>query len=146
MDLVVDTYVIWKAGKPFDPQYMSAITLLHLILESPHRIALDHESYIDGQYRTYIRQSPHLQPWWDRMLYYTGNVSHFTGNCVRAISLELDRLKFDRDDYPFVGVAAHCNGNILVAEESDYSEPVRVYLASIGVRVVSIAEAVQLVR
>lgn len=146
MDLVVDTYVICKAGEPFDPQYMSAITFLHLIMESPHRIAMDAETYIDAQYRTYIRRSPHLEPWWNKMLFHAGNVSQFSGKCTQAVSSKLAELRFDSDDHPFVGVAYRCNGDILVAEESDYSEPVRSYLASIGIRVVSIAEAIQLVR
>ena len=55
-----------------------------------------------------------------------------------------DRLKFDRDDLPFVAVASRGSSKLLATEDSDYDSQVRDYLSSaLGVSVLNTAAALE---
>lgn len=147
MELVLDTFVLKVGQNADDERSLDVLALLHGI-NSSHTIAVDYGHLILGEYFRNIPSDCHAGKWLgvvssrsDKLVFRDGRVT----NVHRDILL--NQLHFDRSDLVFVGVAARTPDRILVSEESDYSENIKEYLLDeIGVRVVSIHEALQLIQ
>ncbi len=139
---VLDTWVLEIAQDIGDHRSLDALALLHE-LKSRHRIAVDHERRILGEYFRHAPGSCHAGQWLrivvsrsDRMMFRDGRLA---ANYQDAL---LTELHFDPADLVFVGVSAQTPDKLLVSEESDYSEAVKKYLLDeLGVTVLSIADA-----
>jgi len=144
---VLDTWLLEIAQDPFNEASLRALTLLEEI-KSRHRIGVDFEYRILREYFRYARADSHVGQWLrviigrsDKVVWRAGNVASERKNKL------LNDLGFDRADLVFVGVAAEGPDKVIVSEESDYSEPVRDYLArEMQVRVLSVGEALERAR
>lgn len=142
----IDTHVLYKAA---DNEFPAIRFLLNVLKR--HKAAFDHEGHIEKEYRACFNStqrdkkpgSPFIKKWFAEVvakkarIFFSGKLSERHKGAL----LSLDP-PFDDDDLPFVAVCAQTQSKLLVAEETDYSEPVKDYLSrEMGIRVLTIAEA-----
>jgi len=144
IDFVVDTWVLATCHESNSDDSLDAIGLLHALLNS-HRIVLDLEGDIEREYKPYIWMGGKggiVSTWWRKMMR-RGDKFYYLSNTVPSHhkSHLRDKLGFDSSDLKFVGVASRTTSGYLIAEESDYSQPVRDYIAAdLNVTVLGLAE------
>jgi hypothetical protein len=145
LEWVLDTWLLEIAQNPLDEGSLDAVFLLRE-LKLRHRIALDHEHTIQGEYFRHLKPGSHAAQWFSAMLRRAEKTVWRNGSLSeRRKSYLIDRLRFDRADLVFVAVSAEEPDKLLVSEESDYNPEVKRYLlGECGVRVLSIEEAVDL--
>ena len=142
MDWVIDTDVLARAndGDEHHDHCFNVLQLLGTIRMSGHVIAIDDEGRIDREYRRNLDPAGMV----NRLLIRLGKdnqIRYVSGRLTNRIERGLRRLRFDSDDDVFVAVATKTSTGRLVAEESDYSDPVVDYLSSQGVRVIDCGTA-----
>ena len=124
----IDTEILKAATDDDDERYGQAIGLCEDIAEA-HRIGLDHDDAIHREYAPWLNASKYLTKWYWKIR--NRGRACFCHGCLPAphTSCLLEGLKFHDDDLKFVAVAYNSGHGILVAEESDYTDAVREYLA-----------------
>ena len=138
---VIDTGVLVKAfahSRDFDIIALSfAISVLRR-----HRVALDFQGRVEGEYIRNLRNSVQFWEWW-RVMRDSRRIARRDGRLPNRHRRHLvDNLRFHDDDLPFVAVASRGDSKLLATEDSDYNAQVRDYLRSaLGVAVLSAAEA-----
>jgi len=115
---VVDTGILVTGSDAYNDLCIKALRLLDSILTSGY-LALDHEDGIRDEYGPYVRPGTHAAMWWSQMAR-LGRFVFYSGKLPRRVSEQLTRLKFDTDDWKFLGVASRTQSHFLVAEESDF--------------------------
>ena len=138
MDWVIDTDVLARAddGDEHHDHCFNVLQLLGTIRMSGHVIVVDYEGKIDREYRRNLDPAGMV----NRLLIRLGKdnqIRYVSGQLNNRIERGLRHLRFDSDDDVFVAVATRTSTRRLVAEESDYSDPVVDYLLSEGVRVIN---------
>ena len=125
-DWTIDTGVLYKAADAD----VDAVYLLLRVLQQAHAVAFDHEGCIQREYRHCVEStgSPLLRKWLKACVDKLA-VLH-TGRLSSRYREALEKLKFDRDDWPFVGVCSRTSSKKLVSEDSDYTSKVREYLSA----------------
>lgn len=135
-DWTIDTCVLYLAARAD----VDAMYLLLRVLQQAHHVAFDHEGCIQREYRHCVESTgnPLLRKWFkasvDKLaVFFTGSLSSRHRGALR-------KLKFHRDDLPFVGVCSRTQSKNLVSEDSDYTREVSEYLsAQMGICVQDIA-------
>lgn len=109
-----------------------------------HTIALDSQGHMRGEYERNLKDEASFRLWWDAMCR-QNKVVYRDGRLPNRHRRHLtDRLKFDRDDLPFVAVASRGDSKLIATEDSDYDAQVRDYLSSaLGVAVLNTAAALE---
>ena len=99
---------------------------------------------MEREYERNVGDETPFRIWWNAM-WKKNKVIHRDGRLPNRHRRHLtDRLKFDRDDLPFVAVAGRGDSKLLATEDSDYSAQVRDYLSSaLGVAVLNTAAALE---
>ena len=99
---------------------------------------------MEREYERNLWDEPSFQIWWYAM-WMKNKVARRDGRLPNRHRRHLtDRLKFDRDDLPFVAVASRGSSKLLATEDSDYDTQVRDYLSSaLGVSVLNTAAALE---
>lgn len=138
---VLDTEILEIASAGDHPQSLAAVSLLHSILVH-HALAVDPEGQILAEYERHLRRGSHAQQWWQQMTI-KGRIAKRSHRLKNVDERALGHLRFDRDDWKFVGVAAKTPSHLLVAEESDYWAPaVAAFLANnMSIVLLRVAEA-----
>ena len=141
MDWTVDTCVLYMAAEV----ELEAMYLLLRIMRQAHRVGMDHEGHIEHEYRQCLQATgDRLVEKWLRTVANSLAFMH-SGKLDRRHRNALERLRFDRDDWPFVGVCSRTSSKNLVSEDSDYTEEVRAYLAhEMSVSVLSVGDAAKI--
>lgn len=144
IDFVVDTWVLATCHESQSEDSLDAIALLYALLRS-HRLVLDSEGDIEKEYKPYIWMKGNggiVSVWWRKMMRRGGKFYYLSNTVPSNHKSHLrDKLGFDSSDLKFVGVASRTHLGYLVAEESDYSQPVCDYVATgLGVTVLGLAE------
>ncbi len=140
IEWVIDTCILVCANTGSDHRCLDALALLREVL-SRHSLALDVEDGIRNEYYPYITRGSVVEQWWIQMNSRGKFVYHSSKLTVRQQG-KLRRLKFDADDWKFVGTALKAAGRTLVSHESDYDEPgVPEYLASLKIRLFKVDAA-----
>ena len=144
---VLDTWLLEIAQDPQDPRALDALALLQEI-KSNHKITVDHEHRILGEYYAHAPPNSHAGQWIRVTINKANKVFWRNGTVPARNERELlDNLSFDRADLPFVGVAASGPDKIIVSEDSDYSDLVTAYLSDeMGITVFSVGEALKKAR
>ena len=126
---VIDTQVLVRGHHPTLEADLDAVAYINNVRTS-HHIALDFQGEIQKEYTKYIKKHIPFRLWWEAMWKSNRVIQRdgLLGN--RHRNQLLDDLHFDRDDLPFVAVASKGISKFLVADESDYTEEVRSFLAS----------------
>ena len=134
---MIDTDVLVRAanGDEGHGHCFNVLQLLGTIRASGQVIVLDHNGYIDREYRRNLDQEGLVYRFL-AMLASRGQIRYVSGSLNNRIARGLRRLSFDADDDVFIAVATRTTTHRLVAEESDYSDTVVDYLVSEGVRVI----------
>jgi len=142
---VIDTNVFASACDADSDTYLDALGFLDRV-RTNHRIALDyaHQNRIMSEYQRRVGNQKHFQRWW-REMERKRKIAYRDGDLSNRHRRHLtDRLKFDRDDLPFVAVASRGSSKLLATEDSDYGAQVRDYLSSaLGVSVLNTAAALE---
>ena len=137
MDWVIDTDVLVRAENLANghDHWLNVFRLLSSMDSLNHLLAMDHSHKVMGEYRRNL--SPN--GWVGKLLAKfakRGKVRYLSGELPNRIYAGLRSLGFDEDDDVFVAVATRTTNKLLVAEESDYSQPVVDFLLEHRVRVV----------
>lgn len=140
---VIDTGTLIRAFSVSEDFDLDAMEFALSVLRR-HRVALDFQGNIEGEYLRNLRGSRQFWAWWST-LWENNKVVHRDGRLPNRYRRHLtDRLKFDRDDLPFVAVASRGDFKLLATEDSDYDAHVRDYLSSaLGVAVLNTAAALE---
>lgn len=145
-DWTIDTCVLYRAA---DLDY-DAIEFLNRTRRGKHKITLDFEKKIEIEYKKCFKKSykkkgcEAVKKWFvaavDKL------IQKFSSNLDHRHKQDLQRLQFDRSDYPFVAVSALTLNKKLVTEDmNDYTEQIKKYLsAEFGIRVLSTKEALEI--
>ena len=144
---VIDTWVLYQVSDFQAP--IRARTAEHflavILLKGQHKVAVDSEGKIEGEYRSCINnpKNEFQKQWWIHIKWMANRVVSYSGNLPnKHVNHLIQRLHFHDDDLPFVGVANKTKDKLLVAEESDYAPKVRNYLKNnLRIRVMSVEEA-----
>lgn len=132
-DWVLDTSLLYEAAKGD----MDASDVLYGIKYVKHRIVVDHERHIEGEYQRCIyiikrktKEYLHCEfvSHWLKIMYEKKRIYYHCGKLNNKHQDKLMGLKFHKDDWPFVAVCFCSINKRLVAEESDYSREVIDYL------------------
>lgn len=137
---VIDTDVLVRAEDLAIDHGMNIFQMLGRLTDGNHRIVVDYTHQVLGQY--YGNLSP--TGWVFKILKQLvtrGQINYVSGNVPRNLSEGLDSLRFDIDDYVFVGVTSRSADRVLVAEESDYSPDVVRFLSDHGISVINCSAA-----
>lgn len=144
----IDTWVLYKAAE-LDTD---AINFLSTVLRH-HFICFDHEGHIEGQYESCKRRtSSRWRDYPGGTLISTWLVDvirrkaryNYSGQLQDTHRQYLQDLAFDPSDMPFVAVCYRTPDKLLVAEESDYTSAVKVYLRErMEIQVLTISEALE---
>jgi len=137
---VIDTDVLVRAEDLAIDHGMNIFQMLGRLTDGNHRIVVDYTHQVLGQY--YGNLSP--TGWVIKILKQLatrGQINYVSGNVPRNLSEGLDSLRFDIDDYVFVGVTSRSADRVLVAEESDYSPDVVRFLSDHGISVINCSAA-----
>ena len=143
-EFVIDTQVLYEAENTTSPFFLHALAFLaSLAQHTGHYIAVDYEHRILDEYQRMFTQSTlksaqkmflHLQ--------HHNRIQFYPGEVYQAVQDELLAIGFDDADLPFVGTAARSTDKLLIAEESDYSSPVKALLdQGLGIKVLAMREA-----
>ena len=135
-DWTIDTGILYKAAAAD----IEAMSFLLRVLQRAHDVAFDHEGHIQREYRGCVDSTgDRLLRKWFKACVDKLAVLH-AGRLGRRHTDALEKLKFDRDDWPFVGVCSRTGSKNLVSEDSDYTREVSEYLsAQMGICVQGIA-------
>ncbi len=143
----IDTCVLYRAA---DADVNAAYFLL-AILQKGHAVTLDDEGFIEQQYRRCLRRVKRerrsefrlVDKWFVQAV---GKLAQkFSGKLPRRHQIKLEKLRFHRKDWPFVGVCAKTGSKSLVSEDSDYTEKVREYLEEqMEVHVLSVKDSLKI--
>lgn len=146
LEWVIDTWMFYQASDFQVPT--RAFTVMHFlteILRSQHKVAIDREGKIEGEYKRCFGnpKNEFQRKWWIHIRWSASKVVSYAGNLPKKhANYLIQRLHFHNDDLPFVGVASKTKDKLLVAEESDYTLRVREYLKNnLGIQVMPIDEA-----
>jgi len=125
-DWTIDTCVLYSAAEAD----VDAMYLLLRILRQAHDVAFDHEGHIEREYRRCVEstRSPLLRKWFKASVDKLAVL--FTGSLSSRHTGALGELKFDQDDWPFVGVCSRTRSKNLVSEDSDYTAEVKECLSA----------------
>jgi predicted nucleic acid-binding protein len=142
---VIDTNILYKASD-FDLLAQHFLTTVATGTRVEHKVAVDFEGNIQREYERCFNRTKAInqfpQKWWKRIKDSSKLTFHSGKLPKKHKDGLLQRLGFDNDDLPFVGVASKTKGKLLVAEESGYTPQVREYLKNdLRVQVMSIEEA-----
>lgn len=143
-DWTIDTCVLYKAA---DVDY-EAVEFLHRTLREKHWVTFDHERYIEKEYEKCLIKvqrerkggSEALKKWFKTVI--AKFAQKFSGKLHESHRRALEKLEFDRDDWPFVAVCSKTGSKKLISEDSHYTEDVKCYLQSkMGIDVLSIEDS-----
>jgi hypothetical protein len=131
-DWTIDTYVLYKAA---DVDY-DAVEFLNRILRERHWVAFDHKRHIEKEYQDCLINaqrerkggSEALKRWFKTVV--AKYAQKYSGELQERHQRGLEKMKFDRSDWPFVAVCSRTESKNLVSEDSDYTEGVKNYLQS----------------
>ena len=140
---VIDTGVLVRAFAHSQDFDLAALSFAISVLRR-HRVALDFQGRVEGEYFRNLRNSVQFWEWWRAML--DGNkITRRDGRLSNRHRRHLvNNLRFHDDDLPFVAVASRGSSKLLATEDSDYTAQVREYLyAALGVAVLSAADALE---
>ncbi len=146
-DWTIDTNVLYKAGNAdLDASYF-----LLAVVHKKHPVTFDYDQRIEGQYYECFRsleaegRDPTLLHRWFKAVV-DKLAQRFSRKLTRNQEQALGRLRFDRNDWPFVAVCSRTTTRNLVTEDSDYTQEVKRYLSSeMRVSVLSIQDSLQMV-
>ena len=142
MDWVIDTDVLVRAdnlGNGHD-HWSNVMDLLSSMDRLGHSLVVDYEHKILGQYYSNLTR----HGWIIKLLgkFSTrGRIRFVSGGLSDSTYTGLRTRGFHDDDDVFVAVTSNSSSGLLVAEESDYSQPVVEFLLERGIRVVDCAFA-----
>ena len=124
MDWTVDTVVLYLAANA----NVDSMYLLLRILQETHGVAFDCEGHIEQEYRHCIERTRNrlVGKWFKAAVNKLAIV--LSGKLTQEHQRAVQRLGFDRDDWPFVAVCSRTESKSLVSEDSDYTGEVREYL------------------
>jgi hypothetical protein len=133
----IDTWVLYWAEEDWN-----ALTLLVLIAEH-HCILLDQEGHMAREYEICLQRTGSLVLRnWLKRLRDRKAITFRSGKLPSIHKRALLRMKFDRSDLPFVGVAYRSKDKLLVSEDSDYTPQVCNYLQQqLQIKVLSLPQA-----
>ena len=137
MDWVIDTDVLVRADNLVNGHnhWFNVIGILRDMYIRGHSLSIDHEGVIDSQYRRNLGPRGLVYKFLG-MLASRGQIRYLSGQLPRGIDVGLRALGFDIDDDVFVAVTSRTSSGLLVAEESDYCQPVVDFLLEHRIRVV----------
>ena len=137
MDWVIDTDVLVRADRLDDchDHWNQVFGLLHSIDRKHDYLAVDGEDIIKAQYDRTISRSGWVYRFVQKFIS-RGQILYVSGRLTNRLASRLRSLHFDSDDDVFVAVATRTSSHRLVAEESDYTDPVVEHLQTVGVYVV----------
>ena len=140
---IIDTTILVHACRPTEESHLDAQEFVQVVRRL-HTIALDSQGHIEREYERNLWDESSFQIWWYAM-WRKNKVVRRDGRLPNRHRRHLtDRLKFDRDDLPFVAVASRGSSKLLATEDSDYDSQVRDYLSSeLGVSVLNTAAALE---
>ena len=140
---IIDTTILVHACKPTEESHLDAQEFVQVVRRL-HTIALDSQGHMRGEYERNLGDNSSFRLWWDAV-WNAGKAVRRDGRLPNRHRRHLtDRLKFDRDDLPFVAVASRGSSKLLATEDSDYDSQVRDYLSSaLGVSVLNTAAALE---
>jgi len=131
---VIDTNILYLASGDassvkkisFDKRtdyIINAIKLLGSICKKDS-LVMDAEGNILGQYDKCLRHthSSFLSEWLEEMKRTPGKLKFVSSNLDPRHRKKLEELKFDKDDYYFVGTASNSNDKLIISEDPDYYE------------------------
>jgi len=132
---VIDTNILYLAGgdassvikkNSFDKRaddIINAIKLLKTIYKKDY-LVIDTECNILEQYNKCLKHthSSFLIDWLKEMKNTPGKLKFVSPNLDPCHRKKLEELKFDEDDYLFVGTANNSNDKLIISEDSDYYE------------------------
>jgi len=146
VDWTIDTFVLYKAADgDIDPCYF----LLRVIKER-HTVNFDSEKQIEREYSKCFKKvqrerrvgSELLKKWFKEVV--AKCYQCYSGKLQEKHKKGLEKLSFDRSDWPFVAVCKKTASKNLVSEESDYKIEVKEYLKKeMDINVLSIHDSLQ---
>jgi hypothetical protein len=141
-ELVLDTWALKISQDPGHEKALQTLALLEEIRKA-HRIAIDYGRSVLAEYGRNTPANTHAGQWLKLILSRSDKIYWRAGKLSNKHETKLiDGLGFDRSDVVFVALASEGPDRLLVAEESDYSPEVKLYLSNkLGVSVLTIEEA-----
>ena len=142
MDWVVDTDVLVRAEQLDDrhDHWVNVMQLLTRMNNLTHSLVVDYDDKISSEYRSNLSATGWVYKLLARFVL-RGHVRYVSGRLSNRINRGLRSLGFHDDDDVFVAVASRTSSGLLVAEESDYSQPVVDFLVGHRIRVVDCISA-----
>ena len=143
MDWVIDTDVLVRAeilANGHD-HWLNVFRLLSSMDALGDSLVVDHEGEVLRQYRNNLSPGGFVGQLLSRFTI-RNQIRYVSGRLQQRIAAGLRSLRFDSDDDVFVAVASRSSSGLVLAEESDYSQPVVDFLSGHGVRVVDCVFAV----
>ncbi len=137
----IDTWVLYKV----DEGNFDALDFLLAVLRH-HKVVFDHERHIEQEYQRCLKRTRnrYLEEWFKRLITRQARV-FYSGRLPNRHERALLRIKFDRSDLPFVGVAHRSKDKFLVSEDSDYTQQVCDYLQQqLQIKVLSLSRALEI--
>jgi len=145
-DWTIDTYVLYKAA---DVDY-DAVEFLNQGLREKQRVTFDHERHIEKEYQSCLKKVQRekkgggeaLKKWFKTVVAKLAQKA--SGKLQKRHQRALEKLGFDRNDWPFVTVCSKTGSKKLVSEDSDYTKDVKRYLQlKMAINVLSIRDSLE---